>query len=344
MSSERWRLPPILLPDGEPTELWVVDGRLTRTPPGVAEPLPGRFALPGLVDAHAHVAVGRDRARLDVDAASAALGRLSGEGILAVRDLGAPGGVTLRITPELEHPRFQAAGRWLAPAGRFYEQLHEPVAPDELLASARAEVATGARWVKLIADWTDEALSYDGLLLRQVVELAHAAGARVAAHVQGPAVGEVVAAGVDSVEHGCGLDPITLDAMVARGVAWTPTLTALSTPFPPDVPAERRERQQGWLENVRGLLAPAAARGVTILAGTDIVGSVVDEVRHLIRFGLEPVDALRAASTTARAFLGLPGLEEGAPADVVTFAADPRLHPDALAEPAAIILRGRRLR
>ena len=48
-------------------------------------------------------------------------------------------------------------------------------------------------------------------------------------------------------------------------------------------------------------------------------------------------------TTGGREFLGLPGLEPGAPADLVTFDDDPRADPDALKRPAAILAGGRRI-
>jgi imidazolonepropionase-like amidohydrolase len=50
-----------------------------------------------------------------------------------------------------------------------------------------------------------------------------------------------------------------------------------------------------------------------------------------------------AATTGARAYFGLPGLEPGAPADLVTFDRDPRADITALAEPAAIVAGGQRV-
>jgi imidazolonepropionase-like amidohydrolase len=91
------------------------------------------------------------------------------------------------------------------------------------------------------------------------------------------------------------------------------------------------------------MLPRAADRGATILAGTDTAGSVVDEIRHLVAFGLTPTRALEAATTDARAFLGLPSLEVGGPADVVTFDDDPRDDPDVLAHPAAVVQDGIRI-
>ncbi|WP_327272062.1 hypothetical protein OG609_07505 [Streptomyces sp. NBC_01224] len=64
----------------------------------------------------------------------------------------------------------------------------------------------------------------------------------------------------------------------------------------------------------------------------------------LVRAGLPAQEALGSASWTARAWLGLPGLVNGAPADVVAYATDPTLGPAALDHPNRIVLRGRVVR
>ena len=203
-------------------------------------------------------------------------------------------------------------------------------------------MARGATWIKVIADWTTPELSYPVDALRAMVERVHAAGGRVAAHTQWEGVRMVVEAGVDSIEHGCRLDPETLTLMADRGVAWTPTLSAFNAPLGPDARPDLIERREEVLANYRAMIPTAHRLGVTLLAGTDTVGTVVDEVRQLIDYGLSPLDALRAATTAARAFLGRPALTDGAPADLVTFEDDPREDPDVLRWPVAVVLGGRR--
>jgi imidazolonepropionase-like amidohydrolase len=341
-SAEAWRLPPTVLPNGQRRELWIRDGQLTDKPIRGAEALPGRFALPGLVDAHAHVST-RGFAPADLSVAEANLRAMRDSGVLLVRDVGSPKSVTLQLRPGPDLPALQVAGRWLAPKGRFFDALHDPVGPEGLIEAALHEVAAGARWVKVIADWRDPSLSYKAALLHRLVDAVHAAGARVAAHTQWQVVRDVVAAGVDSIEHGSLLDAETLALMAERGIAWTPTITAFSEALPPNAEQERIERRSRILDNVRAMLPVAASRGVTILAGTDTAGTLVDEIRNLIAYGLTPEQALRAATTDARRYLGAPALEVGAAADVVTFDADPRDDPNVLARPAAIVLRGRRI-
>lgn len=213
-----------------------------------------------------------------------------------------------------------------------------------LVEAALTEVAAGARWIKVIADWMPDELNYDAPLLARLVEAVHGAGARVAAHSAETCVSDVVAAGVDSVEHGWLLDAGSVEALAARGAALTPTLAALHAPLPDEAPPERLERRGQWLEHARETVSQALAQGLTILAGTDTAGTIGDEIGYLIDFGLEPVQALRAATTDARTFLALPALEDGAPADLVTFETDPREDAEVLRNPAAVVLGGVRLR
>jgi imidazolonepropionase-like amidohydrolase len=172
-------------------------------------------------------------------------------------------------------------------------------------------------------------------------------GGRVAVHSQQAAGGAAcVAAGVDSLEHGMCLDPSLLAQMAAQGTALTPTLSVITSGL-----ARARERpaspRRDWYlggAEVHGQLAAAAAEaGVTLLAGTDSRphGRVVDEVRALADAGVRAHDALGAASWSARAYLGLPGLVDGAPADVVVYAEDPRTDLSQLDHPTAVVLRGR---
>jgi imidazolonepropionase-like amidohydrolase len=82
-----------------------------------------------------------------------------------------------------------------------------------------------------------------------------------------------------------------------------------------------------------------------VLAGTDTRphGGIVQEVRALVAAGVSPHKAIAAASWTARSYLGLPGLVDGAPADAVVFDADPRSDLGRLDKPRAVIVRGKRV-
>jgi imidazolonepropionase-like amidohydrolase len=96
------------------------------------------------------------------------------------------------------------------------------------------------------------------------------------------------------------------------------------------------------MRNIRTLLPIAEKLGVTIMAGTDEhPGDFVGEVRKLHAYGLSARAALHAASGAARAFLGLPMWQVGAPADVALFEDDPRESLDVLARPVTVVAEGR---
>ena len=340
------------LPFGDEAAAWWIDasGAVHDRPIADAELLPGGFVLPGLVDAHAHPAVGSGPAglvALDKRTARANLLAWAQTGITLVRDVGSRGGVTLELRDEPGMPVLQAAGRFLAPAGRYFpELLDAPVTEANLASAAVAEIGRGARWVKVIADFpdlaagTDAEATYRIQAIAQLVAAAHDAGARVAVHATVPDAGQLAAAGVDSIEHGFGLDEGAIHDMADRGTAWTPTVAALLALLDaPDLPPRRRRRLREGRARVVELLPLAARLGVPVLAGTDVTGSIPREVALLAQMGLEPNDALAAASTWPRRFIGA-----AATADLVTYHHDPREDPGQLAHPAAVVAGGTRLR
>jgi imidazolonepropionase-like amidohydrolase len=67
---------------------------------------------------------------------------------------------------------------------------------------------------------------------------------------------------------------------------------------------------------------------------------VADEAAELVAAGLTTVEALSAGTWAAREWLGRPGIEEGASADLVLYQADPRDDISVLKAPMAVVLRG----
>ena len=152
----------------------------------------------------------------------------------------------------------------------------------------------------MIADFPDLAAGTDAEATYRIdsiaglVAAAHEAGARVAVHSTVPDAGQLVAAGVDSVEHGFGLDERAIRDMAGRGTGWTPTLGALLALLDaPDMTPGRRRRLREGLARVTELLPLAVRLGVPV-SGTDVMGSIPGEVALLAQAGLEPKDALAA--------------------------------------------------
>ena len=321
---------------------------------GTGEPreLPGRYALAGFVDAHAHPTVATDEHGpylADGEYGAARLDDYAASGVTVIRDAGGLSDVTVGFarTASARRPVVTAAGRFLAPANRYFPRMYSPVAPDELTAAVKAEVQAGAAWVKIIGDFPEwgqdgpvpesTAATYDIGTLRLAVDAAHAAGARVAVHSNLPDSG-LVRIGADSIEHGTALGHAELDALGSRGGAWTPTLCALlggrDSPDPA-VRARAGERS----ERLRDCLPYAVAHGVRVLAGTDIVGTIAAEIALLAGHGLTVTQAIAAAGSGARDFLGIHPT-----GDIVTYDRDPREDPGVLASPAAVVVRGVRVR
>jgi imidazolonepropionase-like amidohydrolase len=183
-------------------------------------------------------------------------------------------------------------------------------------------------------------------VLAQTVRRVHEAGGRVAIHAMHEAAcRRAVEAGVDSLEHGMWLTHDLLPRMAAQGTALVPTYTPWAGQM--EEIRELRPPAREWFLDGYARLGPltvaAHAAGVAVLAGTDFQphGTIAAEVRYLAVGGLPPEAALGGACWTAREFLGLPGLDDGAPADFVIYDRDPVADLHVLDRPAHVVLRGR---
>jgi imidazolonepropionase-like amidohydrolase len=346
----------VVLPDGRERDLYVVGGRLTYEPVAGAETvLSGGWILPGLVDAHCHVSLAPDGDVVDEAGLRAQAYANRDAGALLLRNPGSP--VDARfLDDDPDAPRIIRAGRHVARTKRYIPNLAVEVEPDGLAAAITAQAAAGDGWVKLVGDWIDRSVGdltplWSFEELRVAVGAAHAAGARIAVHAFGEdALPALIAAGVDSVEHGTGLTDASIARLAASGAALVPTLINVDN-FP--LIAEQATKYPAYGAHMRRLHATARDRiraayeaGVPIYCGTDSGGMlphglVAEEIRALHGAGLPAEVALAAGSWAAREWLGLPGLVEGAPADLVAYAADPVADLGVLSAPARIMLRGR---
>ncbi|MGR7023424.1 amidohydrolase family protein [Geodermatophilus sp. URMC 62] len=348
----------VVLPEGEHRDLWVRDGRITSEPvPGAETVSRGGWLLPGLVDAHCHVGIGRGGVHVE-DLAGLREQALAerAAGVLALRDCGSPVD-TRALDDEPDLPRIVRAGRHIARTRRYLPGLGVELEPEDLVAEVRVQARRGDGWVKLVGDWIDRGVGdlapeWPADVLAAAMAAAHEEGARVTAHTFGPdALPDLIRAGIDCIEHGTGLTEDLLGEMAARGTAVVPTLVNVEN-FP-DFAAAGEKRFPTYASTMRRLYATSGAvvraayeAGVPVFAGTDAGGGIdhgriADEVRALCEAGIPAEAALAAASWAAREWLGLPGIEEGAPADVVVYDADPRADLATLTRPVLTVLRGR---
>ena len=121
----------------------------------------------------------------------------------------------------------------------------------------------------------------------------------------------------------------------------------------PSIAAGAQEKFPKYAAHLRDLhsrryetVAAAHDAGLPIYLGTDAGGSLphglaAQEAAELVRAGMSTTEALTAATWSARSWLGRPGLDEGASADLVVYQEDPREDISILAAPARIVMRGK---
>jgi imidazolonepropionase-like amidohydrolase len=220
---------------------------------------------------------------------------------------------------------------------------------DGLLAAALGQLDDDADLVKLYLDGPEAGTApWTADEVRKVVTAVHARGATVAAHGSGLANCRLAAeAGVDTLEHGFALDADIAATMAANGVTLVSTLSVMHSwlTFGTTTTLERFTAEAGRsaiserLEMAEASIRIAYQAGVAIAAGSDFGGGSVRaghlawEVEALVKAGLEPWQALGAATWQGGAVLGDPDagrIKVGGPAHFTL------VHGDPLADPAAL--------
>jgi imidazolonepropionase-like amidohydrolase len=351
-----YRIHGTLLPSGELREVFVVDGRFIFEGVEDAETLlEDAVLIPGLVDAHAHLTLSSpapDDLPSRQRAEASARAHLDA-GVLLIREPGSPDHASIGIGPDIGLPRTITGGRFLAPPDRYFPGLAREVTGDRLPDAAEEEVRSSGAWAKVIGDspfpGPGFTATYEGTSLKEAADRVHAAGGRIAIHCVMPEViQDAIDAGFDSLEHASFLRADQIESLASRGIAWVPTcsigdqIRELIREI--GAPPEAVHMVDEALDRQPEVLRAAAEAGVKILAGTDAGmgphGAIRGEIELLLGAGLDPEVALGAASWGARAFLGLPGIEEGGPADLVAFRGDPIQDAAVLAEPHLVLLDG----
>jgi imidazolonepropionase-like amidohydrolase len=337
---------------------------------------PEASLLPGLVDAHVHLvasghpdlAAGLPKSEAERTIAAVVNARRQLEsGVTLVRDLGAPGDEAVLVgraveAGEIAGPRVVAAGPAVTMTGGHIPYLGRVTdGPDAMRAAVRANLAMGARCIKVVA--TGGVLTpgvdprepaYTQPELDALVEEAHRFGLTVAAHAIGEGgVAAARRAGGASVEHGMFLDEAAIELFLATGARLSATFSAPSGILGgPSVPEWIKDRARPAAEaQVRSFRAAAEA-GVPAVAGTDAGtpdnphGGVAREVAFMVEAGLPVLRAVKAATGEAADLLGVPDrgvLRQGAAADVLVAGGDVAADVAALGRPVAVFQDGRRV-
>ena len=167
--------------------------------------------------------------------------------------------------------------------------------------------------------------------VQAIVEEAHDKHIKVACHAyDGPGLHRCIDAGVDSIEHGIGLDDDAIRQMVAKGTYLVPTLYVYSGAL------EKSDLEKSGGKVTRVQLhevsfKKALAAGVKIAFGTDAGpfphGTQAIEFEWMTRYGMSNVAAIQAATSGAADLLGwadeVGAIEPGHFADMIAVAGNP---------------------
>jgi imidazolonepropionase-like amidohydrolase len=333
----------------------------------------GASFVPGLVDCHSHVTgpggahwIERfndpPERLLEVAEHNGRIGLAAG--VRWMRDVGSPMGtdpvdgrqralalgVRDRWAGRHDRPYLRAAGSWLFKHGVGpMDGAIQCETADELLEAAAGQLDDGADLIKLYMDGPDVDVSpWSAAEVGALAKAAHARGARVAAH-SGRLNGarEAVLGGVDSIEHGFDLDADTAAEMARRGTTLVSTLAVMHSwlSFATTTTLDRFSSRDGTrtirarLEQAQSSVRLAHAAGVGIATGSDFGGGSLRanqlawEVTSLVEAGIEPADALAAATWRGGDLIGeveAGRVREGGPADFFLVHGDPLSDPDAL--------------
>ncbi len=277
-------------------------------------------------------------------------------GFTSIRDLETEGAMYADVdvktainNGEVPGPHMEVATRAMAPTGMYgplgYSwELQIPKGvqyvdgPEEARKAVREQVMYGADLIKY---YSDHGYFYgpDGVLhshvnfsdeeAKAIVTEAHRIGKKVAAHAIGnDGIAAALRAGVDSIEHGDGLDESQMAEMVRRGIYWVPTISVGAY-----VAAGRQGNWPKMVETEKNAFQLALKKGVKVVFGTDAGGfdwkelNEAKEFEYYVNYGMTPMQAIRTATSSAAELLGWSDktgtVEAGKWADLVAVSGDP---------------------
>jgi imidazolonepropionase-like amidohydrolase len=287
--------------------------------------LPSTTLLPGLIDAHVHLTLGGDpaaNARATLEA-----------GFTTVQDLGAAAYSNVRLRDAIKAgriagPRVVASGPWLGISGGICDFNGIGVRGAEAFRQrVRTDVEQGVDLIKVcVTGWLAEAFAAPSTYeisddeMSAAIGEAHAHQKRVAVHaISEGGIDAAVSLGADLVVHGGFTSNRTAAIMKQRGIFQLPTLFSFAGGKP--------EALRALQDHLRG----AVAAGLPVAFGTDAGviphGENAREFEHLAAIGLDPRAAIRAATVSAAAAVGLSKdvgvLSPGRLADVIGVVGNP---------------------
>jgi imidazolonepropionase-like amidohydrolase len=247
-------------------------------------------------------------------------------------------------------PRLQVVTRAISTTGGYPLEGYSPEVtvptgvqivdtPDEARKAVREQIKYGADLIKIYSThrfyFTPEGklVSIPTLTLdetKAIVDEAHREGVKVACHSYGgEGLRNCLEAGVDSIEHGIDLDEAAIAKMAEKGIYLVATLLPYELEPEEDLRATGGKTSRARLHEAS--FRKALAHGVKIAFGTDVGpyphGTQAREFAYMVKFGMTPAQALRAATSVAAELMGWQdragSIEKGKFADLVAVTGDP---------------------
>ena len=321
--------------------------------------------LPGLIDGHTHIFASSpdlDEQMLKEPLQYRTLEALVNAqrdlyvGFTTLRDLKTLGGmygdVDLRNAINnglVQGPRMQVSGRGIQATGGFRPKgysrdisipsmLQTVDSPWEARKAVREQLMNGADWIKFYAT-NDYTFTSDGKMVipslfsleevQAFVDEAHDRGHKVSCHAfGGKGLRNCLAAGVDTIEHGLNLTDDDIQQFKARGIYLIPTLYHYQLDRAHDV---KKYGGHSVAEVSEPNFRRAVAAGLKIAFGTGVGpfphGTQTKEFEYMVKFGMTPAQAIRAATSVNAQMMGweanIGSVEHGKFADLVAVCGDP---------------------
>jgi len=350
-----------------------------RAPRGNGVDLAGHTLLPGLINSHVHLCLGAeaDPARpmreepLALTAIKALLRarETARAGVTTVRDLGGREYAELAARRAIQEglidgPRIVAAGRPVCMTGGHGHWLgREADGPDDARKAVREQLKAGADVIKIIAtggvltpgvEPGSPQMTFEEM--RAAIEEARKAGRRTAAHAMAATgISEAIDAGITSIEHGVYLTEEIVAHMRRDGTFLVPTLNAPAAiatgGLAAGIPEYMVRKSEQVVPPHVASFQLAHRAGVRIAAGADsgtplnFHGSLLPELTLMVKYGMTPLEVIRAATVTAADCLGLGEVTgrvaPGYAADLIAVAGDPAERIETLADLKLVLVNGR---